>query len=76
MKKAKLNESTARECRLLPVREFARVIGVSVWTARAWAYAGRIASVKVGSLLQVPCDEVDRLIAEGLRPRVHGTRDL
>jgi excisionase family DNA binding protein len=54
---------------LIRISEFAHRLGISIWTARSWAYAGKIASVKLGSLLQVPASEVARLIKENLRPR-------
>jgi hypothetical protein len=38
---------------LMRISEFAHKLGISIWTARSWAYAGKIASVKLGSLLQV-----------------------
>lgn len=53
---------------LLTVQEFARRLSISVWTARAWAYSRRIASVKVGTRLHVPASEVARVISENLRP--------
>lgn len=42
----------------------------SRWTVRAWAYEGKITSVKVGSKLLIPIAEIERLIAEGTRQRV------
>jgi hypothetical protein len=54
--------------RLLTIQMFAVQMGCSVWTARAWAYSGRIASVKIGVRLMVPPSEIDRLISENLRP--------
>jgi excisionase family DNA binding protein len=56
--------------RLIGVADFADQLGISVWTARAWAYEGRIASVKIGSRLQIPYEELDRLIKKNLRPAV------
>lgn len=53
---------------LLTIQGFARTMGISVWTARQYAYTGKIASVKIGRRLQVPASEVDRLIAQNLRP--------
>jgi excisionase family DNA binding protein len=53
---------------LLTMTEFARRLGISVWTARSWAYKGRIASVKLGARLQVPAAEIERLVLKGLRP--------
>jgi len=65
----KTRPQPAVSLQLMPIAEFARVMGMSVWTARAWAYRGRIASCKVGKLLQVPVSETVRVFAEGLRPR-------
>jgi excisionase family DNA binding protein len=53
---------------LLPISEFAKRLGISVWTARGWAYRGLISSVKLGKLLQIPASEVGRLVAENFRP--------
>lgn len=53
---------------LLTVTEFARRMGISVWTARQWAYNGKISSVKLSKRLQVPATECQRLFDAGLRP--------
>jgi len=42
----------------------------SRWSWRKDAYAGRIASCKVGRRLLIPLSEVKRVMAEGFRPRV------
>jgi hypothetical protein len=54
---------------LIRISEFAHRLGISIWTARSWAYAGKISSVKLGSLLQIPVSEVARMINENLRLR-------
>ena len=46
----------------------ARMTDMSVWTWRKYAYTGRIASVKIGKRLLIPLAEVERVLAEGLRP--------
>jgi hypothetical protein len=46
------------------------VSGLSRWTWRAWAYSGRVASVKAGRRLLIPVAEIRRVMAEGTRPRV------
>lgn len=46
-----------------------RLGGLSHWTLRAWAAAGKIATVKVGSRVLVPLGEIERIIAAGYRPR-------
>lgn len=56
--------------RLMSVSEFADALGLSVWTIRQWAYAGRIASNKLGARLMIPVQELDRLITETARPAV------
>jgi hypothetical protein len=55
---------------LLPIKIFAARLGVSVWTARGMCYRGRVASVKIGAKLLVPTGEVERLIADNMRPRL------
>jgi hypothetical protein len=54
----------------LSVDEAEILSGRSRWSWRKDAYAGRIASVKVGRRLLVPMTEVRRVLAEGTRPRV------
>ena len=54
--------------RLLSVKDFGALLGVSLWTVRAWAYKGRVASVKLGARMMIPATELDRLIAENTRP--------
>jgi len=55
---------------VIRVQEFARRLQISVWTARQWAYRGKIASCKAGKHLLIPANEVARLISENTRPRV------
>lgn len=47
--------------------------GLSRWTWRAWAYSGKVASVKAGRRLLIPMSEVRRIMVEGTRPRVQAT---
>ena len=54
---------------LHPIKEAARLLGISVWTLRKKAYDGDVASVKIGVKLLIPESEVERLIREGTRPR-------
>jgi excisionase family DNA binding protein len=54
---------------LLPVKDAARQLGISVWTLRKKAYEGDVASVKIGAKLLIPESETERLIREGMRPR-------
>lgn len=56
--------------KLLRVPEFAASLNVTQACVRRWLLERRIASVKVGDrLVRIPVEELDRLIAEGLRPR-------
>jgi excisionase family DNA binding protein len=55
---------------VIRIQEFADRMQISVWTARAWAYSGRISSCKAGKHLLVPTSEMERLIMENMRPRI------
>ena len=56
------------EPKFLGVDEAEAYSGISRWTWRRMAYAGRIASSKVGKRLLLPRVEIDRILAEGYRP--------
>jgi predicted site-specific integrase-resolvase len=55
---------------LLSVADAETATGISRWTWRRWAYEGRISSVKLGKRLMLSQVELDRVIAEGTRPRL------
>jgi excisionase family DNA binding protein len=55
---------------LFSVADAERATGISRWTWRRWAYDGKISSVKLGKRLMVSKQELDRVIAEGTRPRL------
>lgn len=69
MSRADVHNMRLNERRLLSVQECEGLSGISVWTWRRWAYAGKIASVKMGTRLMVEMAEFDRAIAENRRPR-------
>ena len=50
--------------------EAEEMTGLSRWTWRRSAYAGTVASVKIGRRLFIPVSEVRRVIAENTRPRL------
>ena len=56
--------------KLQPIKLAAERLGISIWTLCKRAYAGNVASVKPGAKLLIPESELDRLIREGLRPRL------
>jgi excisionase family DNA binding protein len=56
---------------LVGVEEAERLTGISKWTWRRWAYDGRVASVKLGTRLLIPREEIMRLVAENTRPSVN-----
>jgi len=64
------DEKKAMEPELVGVNDAEIISGLSRWTWRAWAYSGRVASVKAGRRLLIPVAEIRRVIAEGTRPRV------
>jgi excisionase family DNA binding protein len=65
-----LNMKTTTPHKLLTIQEAADSLGISVWTLRGWAYAGRISSHKLGKRLMVSQKELDRILAETERPRL------
>lgn len=73
---AKARHTSNVQPALIPVAEFARLTGRSVWSARQDAYTGRVDSVKLGSKLLIPSGEVERLIRENLRPRNSATTEV
>lgn len=62
----------------LSVQEAGKLTGLSPWTWRAWAYQGKVASVKLGtarrSRLLIPRSEIDRVMHDSLRPRLEIAR--
>jgi excisionase family DNA binding protein len=69
MHDAPMTANVEFEPELLPIKNAAQVLGVSVWCLRSWAYSGRVAHHKVGKLVMIHRDEIDRLIQESERPR-------
>jgi excisionase family DNA binding protein len=59
-----MNPST----RLLSVSEFSEALGVTIACSRRWLLERRITFTKIGRLVRIPATEIDRLIAEGMRP--------
>jgi excisionase family DNA binding protein len=53
---------------VMRIQEFADRLQISIWTARQWAYQGKIASCKAGKLLLIPVSEVSRLLETNTRP--------
>jgi hypothetical protein len=48
--------------------------GLSRWTWRHYAYAGKIASVKAGKRLLIPVSEIRRVMTEGYRPALEAAK--
>lgn len=55
--------------RMLSVYEAAERTGVTHWCWRRWATIGKVSSAKLGRRLLIPETEIERVIAEGMRPR-------
>jgi excisionase family DNA binding protein len=56
--------------KMLDVEEVAAILGCSVAAVRKWQYQGRLRRVKVGRLVRIPAEDVERLCAEGLPARL------
>jgi len=52
------------------VNEAEIMTGRSRWSWRKDAYAGRIASCKIGKRLLIPVAEIERVMSAGMRPAV------
>jgi excisionase family DNA binding protein len=59
---------SSKQARLTSVNQFAEALGVTQACVRRWLLERRITFTKIGRLVRIPSSEVDRLIAEGLRP--------
>ena len=55
--------------KLMTIPEFADSLRVSRACVRRWLLLRKIESVRVGRLVRIPADEVQRLIAAGKVPR-------
>ncbi len=53
---------------LFTVVTVAKVLSVTPACIRRWIFDRKIATVKLGRLVRIPSDEVQRLIQSGLRP--------
>ena len=56
-----------KDFELLTVPEVAKRLKVTEPCIRRWVFERRITTVKLGRLVRVPVQEIDRLIREGLR---------
>jgi excisionase family DNA binding protein len=63
---------THHENELLTVPSFASALNVTPACVRRWLLERKIDAMKIGRLVRIPAREVDRLLAEGLRPRREG----
>jgi len=52
---------------LLTIGEAAERLHLSPWTIRAWIYAGRLDSVRLGRAIRVPVEAVEGKIKAGYR---------
>ena len=53
---------------LLKVPQAAESLGVTAACIRRWILERKIATIKIGRLIRIPANEIDRLIKSGLRP--------
>jgi excisionase family DNA binding protein len=54
--------------KLLTSAEFAHALGVTHSCVRKWLLERRVARVKLGRLVRIPAEELDRLISQGHHP--------
>jgi hypothetical protein len=66
-----MTRKRAVESEYVGVHDAEVITGISAWTWRRWAYARKVASVKLKlgkKRLLIPRAEIDRMVAEGHRP--------
>ena len=52
----------------LTVNEFAEALGITAACVRRWLLERRISSTRIGKLVRIPANEINRLVDSGLRP--------
>jgi excisionase family DNA binding protein len=50
------------------VKDASHYMGLSEWTLRKWAYAGKVASIKLSTRLLFDKAELDKVLTENTRP--------
>lgn len=50
------------------VKDASNYTGLSEWTLRKWAYAGKLGSIKLSTRLLFDKTELDRILTENTRP--------
>lgn len=56
-----------QERRYYSIRQAAEVYGVKAGTLRAWVSRGRLKGVKIGRVVFIPVEEMERIFAEGAK---------
>jgi excisionase family DNA binding protein len=57
------------------LKECAEILGLSVWTMRAWVQNGKIATHKIGSRRLIARSEINRIIEESRVPARAGNKE-
>lgn len=58
----------SQQNQLLTIQDFAGALRVTPSCIRRWITERKIATVKIGRLVRIPADEIERLVAKGMRP--------
>jgi excisionase family DNA binding protein len=57
-----------KQVELLSIRQAAEILGIREGTCRLWLAQRRLPKVKLGRMVRVPADAVERLIADATIP--------
>jgi len=49
------------------IAEFAKVLKISIPTVKRWIKSGKIKVLRVGRVVRIPKEEIDRLMSEGTK---------
>lgn len=57
-----------QQTELLTIQDFASALQVTKACVRRWISERKITIVKIGRLVRIPADEIDKLVNKGTRP--------
>jgi excisionase family DNA binding protein len=57
-----------KQTELLTIQDFASVLQVTTACVRRWISERKITTVKIGRLVRIPTEEIEKLVRKGTRP--------
>jgi excisionase family DNA binding protein len=57
-----------KQTELLTIQDFANILQVTTACVRRWISERKITTVKIGRLVRIPAEEIEKLVRKGTRP--------